>query len=402
MKRRLSFQENYIFLVLVFVIFLLGAYGLVKMPAKTSVAENRTLAQFQHFTLKSFLDGTFQNNFEEALSDQFIGSEKIRTAYGEVINNLPTFGLDRLVCTNHYITLPGNSFTNTLFNCDDYMIAPAMTIDPKQKSLLESDILANHIEKYNHVNDLADTYYYFIEEAQSFNFEDGTRVLDLEKELRSNLNGSYTMTSLQFDSYDEFKKYYYKTDHHWNYIGAYKGYQDIAKMFGIENPAKPISTVTNHEYFFGSRSRDSQTYDSKEEFTVYKFDLPKHDTYINRKLGQYGHFEDFEAHNYKYKKSTNYYGWVYGGDSGEVIFDFHQPEKDDILIISNSFDNAIIELLAQHFNKTYAIDLRNYKRDIGEDFVFSEYIKTNKINKVLFVMSPRFIYNEESNQGLEL
>ena len=54
------------------------------------------------------------------------------------------------------------------------------------------------------------------------------------------------------------------------------------------------------------------------------------------------------------------YGGVYGGDNGEVIFDTGK-DGDNILIFGNSYDNAILKLLASHFSKTYSIDLRNYE-----------------------------------------
>ena len=164
-------KEEFIFLVLVCLVFAFGAYTLVKNPKKTSVAENRNLSQFSHFTISTFLNGKFQDNFEKALADQFPMSEKIRVGYGNAINTLSDFGLDDLLCKNRYIELNGKNYSNVTFNCDDYIMSLPMNIDPLNKKVFASNIVDRNIEKYNHVNSLIDTYYYYINEPQTFNFE---------------------------------------------------------------------------------------------------------------------------------------------------------------------------------------------------------------------------------------
>ncbi|MBP5512726.1 hypothetical protein J6X73_00980 [Candidatus Saccharibacteria bacterium] len=396
------FKENCLFLAMICLVFIFGMYGLVKMPRKSSVSENRNLTQFSHFTVKNFLNGKFQDNFENALSDQFAFSEKIRVMYGEALNNLPTYNLYSIACKNRYVQLDGKTYTNMTFNCEDYIVPPAINDDSKQKRVLTSGILEKNIARYNHVNSLVDTYYYYFDEPQIYNFQTGEKVIDLEAILKEKLAGEYTLSRLNYDGYEGFKEYFYKTDHHWNYTGSYQAFQDIAKMFGVKNPAEPTGTFTSEENFYGSKARDSRNHSFKENFTIYTFDLPAHDTYVNHKEREYGHYEDFMNHNYKSKQDFNYYGWVYGGDMGEVVFDYHQPKKDNLLIISNSFDNPVNVLVAQYFNKTYAVDLRHYKDHVGEKFVLSEYIKEKKIDKVLFIMGPRILFDEKSNQGLEL
>ena len=256
MKKKIGIKEEYIFSVFVCLIFAFGMYSLVKEPSLTSIAENRSLTQFKHFTVGGFLGGKFQDSFEDALADQFPKSEYIRVKYGEIVNNLSTFGFNRLICRNRYIYLSGWNSTNTMFNCDDYIISPPMNIDPKQKDQLESGILDDFIDYFSYANEAADTYYYFIDEAQTFNFETSKKVIDLKEVLKEKLHGKYVLSSLQYNDYEDQKKYFYKTDHHWNYIGSYQGYRDIANMFGVE-PIEPIGVVTNHEHFFGSKARDS-------------------------------------------------------------------------------------------------------------------------------------------------
>lgn len=392
-----DFKENYVFLVMVCLVFLFGIYGLVKTPQKKSTLENRTLTQFGHFTIKNFLNGRFQDNFENALSDQFLMSEKIRTIYGDTMNNLPMFGIEDIICHGRYISLNGNKQKSAMFDCDDRMVVLPENISKKWETTMK-----NNLEKYNHVNKLADTYYYVIEESDMFDFQKDERTIDIKDILRKNLVGNYTLSFLHINNYDEYKGYYYKTDHHLDVDGQYQVYKDVVEMLGVKNIAVPKEVINSHEYFFGSRARDARNYSFLEEFRFNNFSLPNHKTYINKIEREYGHYKEFINHDYKYKKTFSFYGWVYGGDMGEVIFDYNRPEKDNILVISNSFDNPITPIIAQHFNKTFNVDPRHYKDDLKEDFVISEYIKKNKINKVLFIMSSRMLFQSPINQGLEL
>lgn len=391
------FRENYVFLGLLLIIFVFGLYGLVKIPRKTSSVENRALAQFSHMTLKTFLNGSFQDNFENALSDQFIKSETIRVNYRRVLANMPTFGLNESLCSKHYIEVSNNEGENrrAFFNCEDYLVGYPLEINEETKQTIQE-----HIENYNRINCKIDTYYYYIENFFAFDFETNERE-EYEELLKNNLVGERGIGTFTFDDYDDYKKYFYKTDHHWNYVGSYVGYSEIAEMLGIEKTLKPAGILTNHDLYYGTSSRLVQNYDGEEEFKYYEFDFPEHDVYIGGELSVYGHYDDYKNGNYIKNRTTNYYHLVYGDDAGEVIFDYHQKDRGNLLIISDSYGDPIKELLASHFNKTYAVDLRHYKDVAKKDFAFDEYVKGNGIDKVLFIMSPTFLTKEDRNQGLE-
>ena len=400
MIRRLN--ENYFFLAVICAIFAVGLFTLIRTPKWVSVSENRSLDQFKPFTISSFIDGSFQDNFEKALSDQFVLSEKVRVGYGDLINNLPTFGIDNMVCGNHYIVLNYNNSYAATYNCDDRLVALPINEDPNTAEIFKSDILDKNIEKYNKINTISDVYYYYIDQQQLFNFETGEKIIELDKYLKDHLTGNYSFADMTYNSYDEFVPYFYKTDHHWNKEGQYKGYREIMELLGEKDILEPVGTVTNHDNFYGSFARELQNYKYKEEFEIYNFDLPEHDTYIDEKPGQYGHYQEYLTHDYVYDRSSNLYGYVYGLDNGEVLFDYHQPKKDNLLIIADSFDNPINVLIAKSFNKTYSIDLRNYELFFKKPFALSSYLEGKDIDKILFIVSPRFLYDEKSNKGLEL
>ena len=102
---------------------------------------------------------------------------------------------------------------------------------------------------------------------------------------------------------------------------------------------------------------------------------------------------DYGVQNSKLDAPT--YGSYYGSDSGEIIFDTEADEKDNILIIGESYDNAVLKLLATHFNRTHSIDLRNYEHFMGKKFNFNEYVEENGISKVLFIGNLDFYISSD-------
>ena len=208
------------------------------------------------------------------------------------------------------------------------------------------------------------------------------------------MNGNFSVSGLNFKDYDEFRKLFYKTDHHWNYVGSYQGYLDILDEMGIQNPYQPTGTFTHHEAFFGSHARALRNYDFEEEFVVYLFNLPHFKTYVNGQAKPYGNHEKYISHDYTYDKNKNYYGEYYGDDYAEVIFDFNQSEKENLLIISNSYSNPINELLAAHFNKTFVIDPRG-----NVEFRAEEYVSAKSIDKIVVILSDKLLTRDDINFG---
>ena len=79
------------------------------------------------------------------------------------------------------------------------------------------------------------------------------------------------------------------------------------------------------------------------------------------------------------------YGAFYGGDDGEIIFDTGRTDRGNLLVIGESYDNAILKLLASHFDRTYSVDLRYYRNYMGSDFSLGDYLRRNNITKVLLI-----------------
>lgn len=396
-KEKENVINSHLFLVMLCLIFIVGMYGLVKEPKMTSVSENRKLNQFSHFTMDDFIDGSFQGDFENAISDQFIFSEKIRVGYRELIAKLPMFGADYAVCKQKYLEVINSSDEKrATFDCDDYLVYV-----PKTKTAEFDTVFYDNVAKYNHLNSLTDAYYYVINDSYDTDFEKNNRSIDFASLLKESLSGVFHIAELKFNTYDEYKKLFFKTDHHWNYLGSRQGFVDIAGLMGFE-PLEPKGVFVSKEDSFGSHAKNTQNYQAGEKFAVYLYDIPEHDTVIDGKEAKnFNNLDDLLGHKYNYSIDMTFYAF-YGYSSGEVILDFHQPSKANLLVISNSFSNPLNELIAQYFNKTYILDLRNYETRLGKTFVLSDYLREHKINKTLILANPYFLTDAVSNRGLDL
>ena len=305
-----------IFIVFTFLVLFIGLLNTILNSDDINYYENRTAYKMPKVSINKILDKSFQDDVELAFSDQIPLATVMKKGYNFLHNVTTNIVADigfKNDCSNRYIQL-GESTVS--FGCDKNLV-----YYPGYISYAKDDF-DKRIASINNTlaNTTVDTYIYYI----------------------------------------EFKDKFYKTDHHWNYKGSYLAYTELVKILTNDEPLKYKDKVCLNDNFSGSKANFSgATHFYKEKFCAYEFDFPNYDIYINGKKSDYGN-QKYHINNPKEDVS---YGSFYGYDDGEIIFDNHDDSKDNILIVGESYDNALLKLLASHFNKTYSIDLRNYERE---------------------------------------
>lgn len=379
---------NNIFMLIMF--FCLLAYGmlaLIRTPKEISYTENRNLNKFQQFTAKGFIDGTYQTGLENAFTDQFVGGGRIKNlmnknlSFSRYMTNVPA------LCKDAYISV-GNGYY--FWNCNEQLVKYPQTND--KKDIMNLEQIA---KKYTELNKKIDMYYYYISSPVNYNLTTLEPEIDVQTFMKKHIHGEYKFDYLKFESSEELLDYFYKTDHHWNYKGSYKGYKDIMKLLEVEEIKAPVEEIKFDFEFYGSASRVTSIYEYAENFAVYKFNFGQYDTYIDGNKSYYGAENEYFNGRYNTSKEVNHYGIYYGADYGEVMFDFKQDKKDNLLIIGNSFTNSVNKLIASGFNKTYVIDLRHYENVFNESFNIEKYVKEKEIDKVLILMDITYMTGAE-------
>lgn len=378
--------NNILFIVLFsMIIIAFSGYALLQRK-EVNMYENRMAYKIGKLTLESYNNKEFQDSIENTLTDQIPLAVTLKEKYNYYMTSY-VYNLSKKIvgnkCNNRYIM-----YTKSLrlFDCDEYMTYENnMYADAP-------DIVDERINDVNMVikNSKIPVYVYFIESDSTYNFETNTKS-DIFQKLKDNINTD-KVYEFKVNSFDDYKEYFYKTDHHWNYKGAYKAYSDLVDILKLKNKIEYTSISCNSQNLSGSKAKTMGAYEIiTEPFCGYNFELNNYKTYINGKEEEfYGekNIEDVELVSY-----ANYYG----SDYAEVIIDNNKPKKENILLVGESYDNAIINLLATHYNKLFSIDLRHYENEFGKKFNYKEYIKENDIDKILLIGSIGYFRDSTFN-----
>jgi hypothetical protein len=189
--------------------------------------------------------------------------------------------------------------------------------------------------------------------------------------------------------------YYQKTDHHFNFAGAFLTYQTICKELAKLGIVVPVLSEEDIEFcelpqpFLGSRARkvygvtpvedkifiykpekalEFSRYDNGQEVTAAVFDLPE-----------------------SIDDEITFLVYM-GGDKAETIIKTNRPELPKLLIFGDSFTNPLETLLYASFDETRSIDLRYYK-----DMEILEYILDYRPDVVILVRDDNLYLVQEGN-----
>ena len=377
---------DFIFVCFVFLFLFFGLFRTIIIPKDINYYENRMAYRIPRLSISTFIGKEYQDNVEKAFSNQIPLSTTMKKAYNFENNGIAYFAMKNFFDDDYngrYIRL---SNSTTIYG--NNIVYLPMYIE------YSKDLYDNRVEDINKSikNNNVDTYIYYVEKDTDIDFETGKKT-GIYEYLKKNID-SDKIYRFEINSYEDFEKYFYKTDHHWNYKGSYKAYSELVSILTADEPLKYNDELCINDNFSGSKANFSgASYFFKEKFCVYFFDFPKFDIYINGELEDYGNQVDYISGSF----DSVSYASFYGSDDGEIIFDSHRQEKDNILVIGESYDNAILKLLASHFNKTYSVDLRNYTRETGKKFNYSKYISDNNIDKVLLIGNIDYFKMEEFN-----
>ena len=365
-------------------LLLLSGVILIKLVLNTNeynFVDNRMSYKFSMPDIENLLSGEYQKATEEAIADQMPKYNYFKLSYLKIVNylSISTINVFKLDKPNRYINIDGiNLYKNYLLY---YKTTDEQFIKTAQKDISE----INNI--YSNTN--ANIYLYFIETDTNINFEDNSKLNALSY-LKENINiPKENITSFEINSFDDYKKNFYKTDHHWNHVGSYKGYTEIAKMMHFNNILEPKDEVCFDTIrAYGSKAkRIANIKIANDTMCQYTFDYPEFETYIDGKPHNYGHGNE-ELN----EKNNITYSDIYGADYAEVVFKNNGINNNKkILVYANSYSNAINKLIAANYKETYVIDGRYYNKKSMID-----YINEKEIDDVLIIANC-MLFNDSIN-----
>ena len=176
---------------------------------------------------------------------------------------------------------------------------------------------------------------------------------------------------------------YFRTDHHWTATGAYYAYEQFCKAKGIT--PTPISSYQVDEYdgFLGTFYRDSSqnaTMGANPDKVVAYHPLSTEATL------DYGDSENASLTRGKiiYDESTapaslKYGAFITGDNAYSVINNPDVTNGSSCIVVKESFGNAFVPFLTDHYQTIYVLDYRYWKGSI------SQFAQSKGVQDVLFV-----------------
>ena len=181
------------------------------------------------------------------------------------------------------------------------------------------------------------------------------------------MEGSMNQNVRRVEIFDTMKAHkneyiYFRTDHHWTGLGAYYAYVRFCEVKGIQ--ALPLSsyTVRSFDNFLGSFYNDS----GKDPALGGTPDVV--DTYTppcNTKMTVTERSGNSFVTPMIYNATTNkpaykYSAFIYGDNPFTVIENTDMTGGDALILVKESFGNAIAPLLTYHYKYVYVVDYRYY------------------------------------------
>ena len=375
---------NLLFILFIVLFLAAGLARTLLFPKDINYLENRPANKVAAFDLSGYLDASFQDSVDKALSDQVFFAQRMKNSYNQADSWLLRRMLRPVILTyrDRYIPYHGE----WIFQ-EEYLL-----YTPGKPGANRSYYDVN-LQSYNEgfaANPDVEFYLYYVETDMDVDLVTGEKS-EVYEYITENIDlPADHMDRLAVDDFQAYSRYFLKTDHHWSYRGAYQGYTDILRMLAPEEtPLQPLETVVLGTSS-GSKASSVGIYGFEEEFSAYRFSFPEMTITVNgQPAADYGSQETWfqrAAEGRPAALEDNLrYGSFYGGDYGEVVFDTGRADRENLLILGDSYDNAIIKLLSAHFGRTYAVDQRYYEVGKGEPFDLSAYIQANDITKVLMV-----------------
>ena len=335
-------KNSPLFYAVLSLLVLLACFSLFWPQKEVSDLENRRLAQRTDLTLEGIRLGTYPVKAEEALSDQF----PFRDGWLSV-NALYESALLKAVRNGILIGKDNRLFEDTAQLTDKTLFDNAEALRKlKAATGLDTWLML--------VPTAAGVY----EESLPLFYQpmDQTNLL---KEA-GNRSGVKTIELLPALLQNKVENLYYRSDHHWNAAGARLAYESLSDSWGLI-PSLAADRLIIPDFFGTLASRlaspfvkpDSLTFDFYEGIDLYIVQEKMDGLYDSEQL----------------TKRDKYAALLYDSPQGILtLANRRQSEnlKGILLVVRDSYADALLPAVATHFKKVIAIDLRTWQGDIVE------------------------------------
>lgn len=196
------------------------------------------------------------------------------------------------------------------------------------------------------------------------------------------------------DIYDTLMKHrdeyvYFRTDHHWTSLGAYYAYEQFCAVKGIEPEALDSFEKKDFEGFLGSFYNDTSDAKLKKNPDVVTAYYPHAESILHVTASdgmKYDWPVIYDVSNYD--AGLKYSTFIASDNPYTVIENKELDDGSSCIVVKESFGNAFIPFLVDHYQKIYVIDYRYWTGSI------CELAEKKKVQDVLFLNNLSMIRNK--------
>ena len=366
------------FLTLVFGLFFIN---IIDADKESSSSENRSLKQKP--IKKDIVDSTYASEYEAYYSDQFAFRESFSKFYTELEVAL------------------GKNKVKSYYLLDDNWIMPTPT-----KIIEDNEIkdIANDVNKLAKIGTKTNKEVYYVstphkENALAHLYKKGTKGVGNASKNKNNLKDNIDKENIKFidiDDYflkqfneEELEDLYFKTDHHWNGIGAFEGFKYIIEEMNIlDNPSweNYITKNLDKGYFLGSYNKNLNKAVNEDESIPYVYlkDKPEY-KYFKYNGKDEVEIKEKDCVATSINKDEILYGGAYMfGDVCSILKIRNEKALVDkkIIIFRDSYQAPTSWLFADIFSEVQLVDPRHVE---SIDMSCSEILENSDADIAMFM-----------------
>lgn len=173
---------------------------------------------------------------------------------------------------------------------------------------------------------------------------------------------------------------YFRTDHHWTAKGAYYAYQAFCEASSMDYHKLPEYKKKTAKGFKGTFYRETNNNKNlRKDSVVTYFPISKKVSmqYTTTDGGKVSAPVVDDAS--KYGESMKYLAFISGDNPLTVIKNRKLKDKTACVVIKESYGNAFVPYLADHYQTVYVIDYRYWEGKLAD------FIKKKKVQDVIFL-----------------
>ena len=201
---------------------------------------------------------------------------------------------------------------------------------------------------------------------------------------------------------------YFRSDHHWTQRGAYYGYCALMEALGMEaRSMDSFASDTLPGSFLGSFYTLVSAYPQAEaleknpDTLEYWFDSSMDCPCVSYRSAEMTEGADCRLFYHDYGEG-NLYQAFQGGDLPLLYIDSYAKSGGSVLIVKDSFTNALLPFLAGHFEELYVVDPRYFNLSEKPALYLPDFVAEHDIDRVLLLNGIGILNNKAYQQYLQV